>query len=434
MRIPRLLLIIHVAVSAFVSPAAAEKRVALVIGESGYLHANALQNPKNDAEAIGGVLRGAGFDEVRVETDLGVSSLRRALREFAERAADADIAVVFYAGHGVEVEGKNYLVPVDASLASDYDVEDETIALERVLQALDPVKRLKLAILDACRENPFAARMRRTTASRSLGRGLAPPPERQGGATLVAYAARAGSVASDGTGRNSPFASALLHHLATPGLDVRLALGKVRDEVLAVTNGRQEPFLYGSLGGDNLALASAGAPIPPSAPVVLGAPSALPLAPKRDESLRERLTPQSFKLAAAATSTKANLFDWRTSISYTLINDSGMSLYMGILMGSASIGTCSDIRSAHGGLQLLPGRNAVAYAIDLSVGPPHPVFVPAGARVSGVIAAEECSAPNPGSPTAPFSMSLMIGETDAPKTMIQFPVSTDAAVRRMGEP
>jgi hypothetical protein len=151
---------------------------------------------------------------------------------------------------------------------------------------------------------------------------------------------------------------------------------------------------------------------------------------KQDESLQEQLVPESFKFEATAIAAKANLFDWRTTVSYTLTNNSGMNLYVGIMMGSASIGSCTDIRNARGGLQLLPGPNAIAYGVDLSVGPPHAVFVPAGARVAGTLAAEECSAPNPGSPTAPLSLSLMIGKTDAPKTMIQLPLTVDAPIRQ----
>jgi hypothetical protein len=119
------------------------------------------------------------------------------------------------------------------------------------------------------------------------------------------------------------------------------------------------------------------------------------------------------------------------TISYTLTNNSGMNLYMGIMMGSASIGSCTDIRNARGGLQLLPGPNAIAYGVDPSVGPPRAAYVPAGGRVAGTLAAEECSAPNPGSPTAPFSFSLMIGKTDSAKTMIQVPLSIDASIRQL---
>jgi Uncharacterized protein containing caspase domain len=231
----------------------ADKRVALVIGMSKYQQVPRLANPARDAEAMSALFKKAGFDVVDSERDLGISDLRRVVREFAETSRDADISVVYYAGHGIEVDGTNYLVPADAKLLSDFDIEDETVSLDRVLKALDPVKRLKLVILDACRDNPFAKTMKRSVASRSIGRGLA-QIEPTMSDTLIAFAAKAGAVASDGDGQNSPFATALVKHIAEPGLDLRLAFGRVRDEVLKSTANRQEPFVYGSLGGETMAL------------------------------------------------------------------------------------------------------------------------------------------------------------------------------------
>jgi hypothetical protein len=232
----------------------ADKRIALIIGNSAYQKAPKLQNPSRDAGAMGALFRVMAFDVVEAQHDLGVAQLRRVLREFAERAQDADIAVVYYAGHGIEVNGINYLVPVDAALERDTDTEDEAVSLDRVLRAIEGARRLRLVILDACRDNPFTRTMRRSAGTRSIGRGLAKiedlPPD-----TLVAYAARGGSFAEDGAGDNSPYTTALVHHLALPNLDLRLALGRVRDEVLATTARRQEPFVYGSLGGAEIALA-----------------------------------------------------------------------------------------------------------------------------------------------------------------------------------
>jgi hypothetical protein len=232
----------------------ADKRIALIIGNSAYQKAPKLTNPGHDAGAIGALFRVMAFDVVEAQHDLGVTELRRVLREFSDRAQDADIAVVYYAGHGVEVNGVNYLVPVDAALERDTDIEDEAISLDRVLRAIEGARRLRLVILDACRDNPFVRTMRRSAGTRSIGRGLAKvedlPPD-----TLIAYAARAGSFAEDGTGDNSPYTTALVRHLALPGLDLRLALGRVRDEVLATTSKRQEPFVYGSLGGAEISLA-----------------------------------------------------------------------------------------------------------------------------------------------------------------------------------
>lgn len=235
--------------------ALAERRVALVIGNSGYKSVPRLANPENDSTAIGLLLRNAGFDAVEVRQNLDNTDMRRAMRDFSQSAADADIAVVFFAGHGIEVGGTNFLVPVDSTLKRDIDVEDEAVSLDRVLTLLEPARKLRLVILDACRDNPFLPAMARTLASRSVGRGLA-KIDTPGSDTLIAYAAKAGSIAADGRGANSPFTLALLKHLTTPGLDVRLAFGRVRDEVLAATNRQQEPFVYGALGGATVTLAA----------------------------------------------------------------------------------------------------------------------------------------------------------------------------------
>jgi uncharacterized caspase-like protein len=233
--------------------ALADKRVALLLSVSNYQNVTRLANPDNDAAAISAVFKQMGFDVVELRRDLGVSEMRRAVRDFAAVAADSDVAVVYYAGHGIEVNGVNFLIPADAKLQSDFDVEDETVPLDRILQAIGPARRLRLVILDACRDNPFAERMTRSVATRSMGRGLA-KIEPATADTLIAFAAKAGAVAGDGDGSHSPFATALLNHLATPGLDLRLTLGRVRDEVLRSTGRRQEPFVYGSLGGDTVAL------------------------------------------------------------------------------------------------------------------------------------------------------------------------------------
>lgn len=152
-----------------------------------------------------------------------------------------------------------------------------------------------------------------------------------------------------------------------------------------------------------------------------------------DNTLLEQLVPESFKFEASAIASKADLFNWRTNVNYTLTNNSGMNLYMGIMMGSVSIGSCSQVNNARGGLALLPGPNAIAYAVDSSVGTPRPVFVPAGGKIAGLLAADECSAPNPGSPTAPLAMSLMVGKSESRKSMVQVSVSADAPIRQVRE-
>ena len=232
-----------------------EIRVALVIGNSSYRNAPQLPNPANDAEALGLLLKSVGFAVVETHRDLGIAEMRRVINDFSDLTKNADTAVVFFAGHGIEVDGTNYLVPVDGKLARDLDVEDETISLDRILRILEPVRRFRLIILDACRDNPFANAMKRTFASRSVGRGLS-RVEPALSDTLIAYAAKAGSTSADGEGIHSPFTTALLKHIATPGLDLRIALGRVRDEVLRATGNKQEPFVYGSLGGEIISLAA----------------------------------------------------------------------------------------------------------------------------------------------------------------------------------
>ena len=155
--------------------------------------------------------------------------------------------MVYYAGHGLEVGGVNYLIPVDAKLETDRDVALEAVSLEQVLSAVEAARKIKLIVLDACRDNPFAAQMRRTLATRSVGRGLSRiEPE---GATLVVYAAKHGQTALDGEGGNSPFASAMVRRIGTPDVEINKIFRLIRDDVLEATAGRQEPFTYGSLPG-----------------------------------------------------------------------------------------------------------------------------------------------------------------------------------------
>lgn len=242
--------------------ALAEKRVALVMGNSAYKNVARLANPANDAALVGGMFRKAGFDTVDVKLDLNVAEMRKALRDFGGKAREADVAVVYYAGHGIELDGTNYLIPTDATLETDSDVLDETLPLDRALFAVEPAKQLRLVILDACRDNPFAKTMKRTIAARAIGRGLA-KVEPTSPNTMIAFAAKAGSTASDGDAKNSPFATALVERLPMPGLDLRKAFGFVRDDVLKTTGYKQEPYVYGSLGGDDVSLV-------PAKPIVAG--------------------------------------------------------------------------------------------------------------------------------------------------------------------
>ena len=247
------------------SPAFAEKRVALVIGNSAYQNVSRLINPANDSAAISATFKNTGFDVVELKRDLKANEMRRALRDFSDTVRDADVAIVYYAGHGIEIDGTNYLIPTDATLERDIDAYDEAISLERLLAVIEPARKLRLVILDACRDNPFSKTMKRTVAARAIGRGLAKVDPGSPN-TLVAFAAKAGSTASDGDGKNSPFTAALVKFLPKPGLDLRKAFGFARDEVLKSTGNRQEPFIYGSLGGDDFALVAAPAVAPANDP------------------------------------------------------------------------------------------------------------------------------------------------------------------------
>lgn len=252
-------------VATFASAAWADRRVALVIGNANYVNADTLLNTISDSRAIAALFRRAGFDVVDERINVGVVEFKRAVRNFLDTTADADIAVVYYSGHGIEVAGVNYLVPVDAKMENILDADDEAVSLDRILLSTQTAKKLSLIILDACRENPFLTAKGHLSGTRSVETrliGVTPTS----GDTLIAYAAKAGSLSYDGTGPNSPFTTALVKYIAQPGLDIRIALGKVRDDVLASTGNRQEAFVYGSLGGTNVSLVPA---IPgPSEPTV----------------------------------------------------------------------------------------------------------------------------------------------------------------------
>jgi uncharacterized caspase-like protein len=269
--------------SLFGPPASAEKRVALVMGNSAYKNASLLANPVSDSDAISATFRSAGFDVVELRHDLKVGEMRRALRDFSDSVLNADVAIIYFAGHGIEIDGTNYVIPVDAALERDIDAFDEAIPLDRLLAVIESAKQLRLVILDACRDNPFNKTMKRTGASRAVSRGLA-RVEPASPNTLIAFAAKAGSTASDGDGKNSPFTAALVKYLPRPGLDLRKALGFARDEVLKATNNRQEPFIYGSLGGNDLALVSAAA-----SPPVAAVPADPGDASRRDYEFAERI-------------------------------------------------------------------------------------------------------------------------------------------------
>jgi hypothetical protein len=244
------------------------RRVALVIGNGAYKNVAPLENPGNDANDVAVTFERLGFDVLRVK-DGTFDGMRRGLLDFARRARGSEIAIVFFAGHGMEVGGENYLIPVDAELKADVDVDHEAIALKTITPLVENASRLGLVILDACRNNPFASRMARTVRTRAVSRGLA--AVEPSGNVLIAFAAREGTTAADGQGRNSPFTASLLKHLETPGLEINFLFRNVRDDVLEATRRAQLPFVYGSLSRDAIYLKAA---LPVIAPPVVQGPAA----------------------------------------------------------------------------------------------------------------------------------------------------------------
>lgn len=223
------------------------RRVALVIGNGAYSNVPTLPNPVRDAAQIAASLRRVGFQSVTLVNDLGREQLIAALRAFAAEADTADWATIYFSGHGIEAGGKNYLVPVDAKLESDRDLEFEAVPLHQLLGTTEGARKLRLVLLDACRDNPFLDRMKVKMATRSIGRGLSmiePEPS-----TLVVYASKHGQVAYDGDGQNSPFALALAKWIETPNIEIRKLFDLVRDDVMDATERRQQPFSYGSISG-----------------------------------------------------------------------------------------------------------------------------------------------------------------------------------------
>jgi uncharacterized caspase-like protein len=244
------------------SAALADKRVALVVGNAAYQNVAPLKNPAADARAMAQLFRDAGFDFVDLKTDVSNAELRRALRDFTLQANQADVAIIYFSGHGLQLYGTNYLIPVDAHLASDLDIDDEAVALDRLVSSADGAKRMRLVILDACRQSSFTAAMRldrreaKLGAAQSGGLGVSEPARRD---TLIAYAAKAGTASVEGDGAHSVFTAALLKSLTVPGLDLRLALGRIREDMMKATANRDEPFVYGAVYAEDTALMPASA-------------------------------------------------------------------------------------------------------------------------------------------------------------------------------
>ncbi len=234
-----------------VLPAAADKRVALVVGNSAYVHAAVLPNPVNDAGDMAKALTEVGF-EVILGLDVGKQALDAKVRDFARALDKADVALFFYAGHGLQASGKNYLMPVDARLQGERDLDFEAVSVDFVLKQMELEREGKtnVVFLDACRDNPLARNLARTMGTRSaaIGQGLA--QVQTGVGTFIAYSTQPGNVALDGQGRNSPFTAALTKGLKDPGRNLTSVMIEVRKDVLAVTGGKQVPWDHSALTGD----------------------------------------------------------------------------------------------------------------------------------------------------------------------------------------
>lgn len=255
------------------APAIEGRRVALVIGNGDYTHGTPLRNPANDARRMAEVLERAGF-EVVLGIDLDRRAMETRVREFGNKLEGGRLGLFFYAGHAMQVAGENYLLPVDAVLERERDLAFETVSLGQVLRAMESSASTNLVFLDACRDNPLTRSFQRSLGTRSaaVGQGLA--QVQSGLGTLVAYATQPGNVALDGREANSPFTAALSQHLVTPGIDIAIAMRRVRESVVAATGGRQVPWDHSSLTGDVVLVGSpAAAPTPPSAPMASVAPA-----------------------------------------------------------------------------------------------------------------------------------------------------------------
>jgi hypothetical protein len=231
------------------APAARGTRMALIIGNGGYAHVKALPNPPNDARAVAKCLRDIGFT-VSEGVDLDRAAMQKMTRDFLREAARAQIVVVYYAGHGVQVDGRNYLIP-------GARMTDAMIDMDTIMAGLDDQVRTNISIFDACRNNPMAQQVASAGTSRAIeaASGLAAPTSLGAGATLgagtlIAFATAPGQVALDGEGANSPFSAALSRHLGTPGLEVQQMLTRVRAEVVSTTKNKQVPWSNSSLLGE----------------------------------------------------------------------------------------------------------------------------------------------------------------------------------------
>lgn len=350
----------------------AQQRVALVVGNGAYRAVPRLTNPGADAEAVAEALRGAGF-RTELLRDAGKDAIEAALRRFGAAADGAELALFYFAGHGIQLGGENHLLPVDARLAHARDVDYELVGVPLVLRAMQGA-RARVLILDACRDNPLATQIRGLSATRSVGRGLARVESVDLG-TLIAFSTSPGAVALDGAGRNSPFTEALVQHMATPGLEIRQLMTRVRRSVVEATGGQQIPWDNSSLitevvlrPGRTPAVAAAP---PPTAPVVAAPgpavprtqapPAQLALAPGASARIIEVATRQGIPLPspmpAAGTARGAHplIGIWGGEARW---NRAGRTYLLAVLSVDAASGTADVLMGTGAGM---PGTMAAGY-------------------------------------------------------------------------
>ncbi len=243
------------------------RKVALVIGNSDYANTSRLANPVNDVKIIAASAKQAGFDDVTIAADLSVNDFQKAMRDFRAKADGAEVAMVYYAGHGIEAQGKNWLIPTDAQLKSDLDLPYEAINLDRLMESVSGAQ-IRMVVLDSCRNNPFGRSWR--SGTRAVVNGLAGV---EADDVLVIFAAAPGQTAADGTTGNSPFATSLAKRLPQPDVPVQLLGGLIRDDVLAATGGSQRPFVSASITGTPVYLVPRA--VAPAAPMASGDRSGL---------------------------------------------------------------------------------------------------------------------------------------------------------------
>lgn len=273
----RSLVLLVTIVTVLAAPARAQQnpppaRVALVIGNGAYQHTAPLSNPANDAADMAAALRELGFAVIE-GIDLSKRDLELKTREFAGQLAGAETAVLFYAGHGLSVGGVNYLIPVDARLAAERDLDFDAVRVDFILRQMEIEResRTSIVFLDACRDNPLARNLARTMGTRSAAIGQGLSQINSGVGTFISFSTQPGNVALDGQGRNSPYTAALLKHIRSAGRPLTTVLTEVRRDVLAATSGRQVPWDHSALTGEFYFVPQAAVAMPGSA-----APGATP--------------------------------------------------------------------------------------------------------------------------------------------------------------